>query len=40
MARTPVVTRDRVPEQYREAFDHETADNGGVVYGTGASGLA
>jgi 4-carboxymuconolactone decarboxylase len=25
MARTPTVTRDQVPEKYREAFDHEVA---------------
>ena len=25
MARTPTVTRDQVPEKYREAFDHEMA---------------
>ncbi|HIF42602.1 MAG TPA: hypothetical protein EYG27_12865 [Dehalococcoidia bacterium] len=25
MARTPTVTRDRIPEKYREAFDHEVA---------------
>jgi 4-carboxymuconolactone decarboxylase len=25
MARTPTVTRDDVPEKYREAFDHEVA---------------
>ena len=31
MARTPIVTRDLVPEQLREAFDHETANSGGVV---------
>lgn len=31
MARTPVVTRDRVPEQFRAAFDAETASSGGVV---------
>ena len=31
MTRTPTVTRDQVPEQFREAFDHETADSGGVV---------
>ena len=31
MARTPTLTRDRVPEQFREAFDHETANSGGVV---------
>ena len=27
MARTPTVTRDQVPEKYREAFDHEVAIN-------------
>jgi len=31
MARTPTVTRDQVPEQFRSAFDAETADSGGVV---------
>ncbi len=31
MARTPVVTRDQVPEQFREAFDHLTAESGGVI---------
>ena len=31
MARTPIVTRDRVPEQLRAAFDAETASSGGVV---------
>ena len=31
MARTPVLTRDQVPEKLREAFDHETANSGGVV---------
>jgi len=31
MARTPMVTRDRVPEQLRAAFDAETATSGGVV---------
>ena len=31
MARTPVVTRDQVPEALRAAFDAETADSGGVV---------
>ena len=31
MARTPIVTRDLVPAQLREAFDHETANSGGVV---------
>ena len=25
MARTPTVTRDQVPEKYRDAFDHEVA---------------
>ena len=29
--RTPILTRDQVPEQLREAFDHETANSGGVV---------
>ena len=31
MARTPVVTRDRVPEPLRAAFDAETASSGGVI---------
>jgi 4-carboxymuconolactone decarboxylase len=31
MARTPTVTRDQVPEQFRDAFDAETASSGGVV---------
>ena len=31
MARTPVLTRDNLPEQFQEAFDHETANSGGVV---------
>src|SRR5262249_43170206 len=31
MARTPVVTRDQVPEQFREAFDQLTAESGGVI---------
>ena len=31
MARTPMVTRDRVPEHLRAAFDAETASSGGVV---------
>ena len=31
MARTPILTRDQVPEELREAFDHETANSGGVV---------
>ena len=29
--RTPILTRDMVPENLREAFDHETANSGGVV---------
>ena len=29
--RTPIVTRDQVPENLRDAFDHETAGSGGVV---------
>ena len=31
MARTTVVTRDQVPEQFRDAFDAETAASGGVL---------
>ena len=31
MPRTPNVTRDMVPENLRDAFDHETANTGGVV---------
>ncbi len=31
MARTPNVTRDQVPEKYREAFDHEVALSGGPI---------
>jgi len=31
MARLPVVTRDQVPEQFREAFDELTAESGGVI---------
>ncbi len=31
MARTPTVTRDQVPEQFRDAFDAETSDNGGPI---------
>lgn len=31
MARMPTLTRDQVPENLREAFDHETAGSGGVV---------
>lgn len=31
MARTPIVTRDQVPEKYREAFDHEVAISRGAI---------
>ena len=31
MARLPVVSRDMVPEQFREAFDELTADSGGSI---------
>src|SRR2546422_11113311 len=31
MARVPVVTRDHVPEQFRQAFDELTAESGGVI---------
>ena len=31
MARAPILTRENVPEQFLEAFDHETANSGGVV---------
>lgn len=31
MARLPVVTRDQVPEQFREAFDEMTAESGGTI---------
>lgn len=31
MARLPLVTRDQVPEQFREAFDQVTAESGGVI---------
>ena len=31
MARTPMLTRDRVPAQWRAAFDEETATSGGVI---------
>ena len=30
MPRTPVITRDMVPEQFREAFDELTANSGGI----------
>lgn len=31
MARVPIVTRDQVPEQFREAFDKLTAESNGVI---------
>jgi 4-carboxymuconolactone decarboxylase len=31
MARVPTLTREQVPENDREAFDHETSGSGGVV---------
>ena len=31
MARLPVLTRDKAPEAFLDAFDAETADTGGVV---------
>lgn len=31
MARTPVVTRDMIPEELRAAFDQDTSSTGGVV---------
>src|SRR5918996_1528572 len=31
MARLPIVKRDQVPEQFREAFDEVTAESGGVI---------
>ncbi len=31
MARLPVVKRDQIPEQFREAFDEVTAESGGVI---------
>ncbi|ETW99029.1 MAG: hypothetical protein ETSY1_16480 [Candidatus Entotheonella factor] len=33
MARLNPVTRDRVPEAFREAFDEVTADSGGLITG-------
>ena len=33
MARLPVVTREMVPEEFREAFDELTADTGGTITG-------
>jgi len=31
MARIPIVTRNQVPEQFREAFDKLTAESGGTI---------
>jgi hypothetical protein len=31
MARLPIVKRDQVPEQFRQAFDEVTAESGGVI---------
>jgi 4-carboxymuconolactone decarboxylase len=31
MARVPIVKREQVPEQFREAFDAITAESGGVI---------
>lgn len=31
MARLPVVRRDQVPEQFRQAFDEVTAESGGAI---------
>ncbi len=31
MARLPVLTRDQSPQEYLDAFDHETGNSGGVV---------
>ena len=33
MARLPLVTRDMVPEEFREAFDELTKDTGGTIAG-------
>ena len=33
MARVPIVTRDMVPEENREAFDELTKDTGGTITG-------
>ena len=33
MARLPVVTRDMVPEEFRESFDELTKDTGGTITG-------
>jgi 4-carboxymuconolactone decarboxylase len=31
MARVPLVKRDQVPEQFRQAFDELTAESGGII---------
>ena len=33
MARVPIVTRDMVPEEFRDAFDELTKDTGGTITG-------
>ncbi len=33
MARVPIVTRDMVPEEFKEAFDELTKDTGGTITG-------
>ena len=33
MARVPIVTRDMVPEEFRDAFDEMTKDTGGTITG-------
>ena len=33
MARVPIVTRDMVPEEFRDAFDELTRDTGGTISG-------
>ena len=33
MARTPIVSRDMVPEEFREAFDDLTRETGGTITG-------
>ncbi len=33
MARVPIVTRDMVPEEFREAFDELTKETGGTITG-------
>ena len=39
MARTPTVTREMVPEKYREAFDHEVAISTGAIEGGPGSAM-